>query len=197
MLYRVVYLVGRFIFRIMGLSSEGIENLPAEGPVIIAANHVSNWDPIVVGLMINRPVHFMGKAELFNNQLLGTLLLKLNAFPVKRGAADRKAIRTALERLQQGNVLGIFPEGARNKTGEDLKPQLGVAMLALKSGAPIVPVACVGTDCRFPFGWFRPLRVIVGEPILTAEGMQKKVSSAEMSNLSEEIMLKINLLLSK
>ena len=79
----------------------------------MAANHVSNWDPILVGVAINRPVHFMAKAELFHNPLLGTILRGLNAFPVNRGSADRNAIRQALELLEKGETLEIFPPGRR------------------------------------------------------------------------------------
>lgn len=201
MLYRVLRIILRGLFILVGLKSRGSDNLPTEGAVIVAANHVSNWDPIVVGVILKRQVHFMAKAELFNNKFLGTLLTKVNAFPVRRGAADRKAIRSAMKCLQEGKVLGIFPEGARNKTGEDMKAQSGVAMLALKTGAPVIPVACVGTERKLPLGWLRPLEVRIGEPIYSIqEGtseQHQKVTSAEMEAFSEKIMLQINSLLSK
>jgi len=196
MLYSIIQRLGRFIFYFLGLKSEGLHNLPRSGSVIIASNHVSNWDPVVVGLVLDRPVHFMGKAELFENKILAKLCTELNAFPVKRGTADRNAIRKALKVLEEGNVLGIFPEGARNTTG-DMKAQSGVAMIALKSGAPIIPVACLGTKGMLPCGWSKPLLVRVGEAIYLDEFRGKKVSSMHMEQLSEDIMNKINSLLYK
>ncbi|HBQ87678.1 MAG TPA: 1-acyl-sn-glycerol-3-phosphate acyltransferase, partial [Syntrophomonas sp.] len=109
MFYRFVRDLVRFLFYFLGLKIEGVRNLPAQGPVIIAANHVSNWDPVLVGISFKRPVHFIAKAELFTNPVLGKLLTGLNAFPVKRGTPDRRAIRQALDILDMGEVLGIFP----------------------------------------------------------------------------------------
>lgn len=197
MLYKVVRAVLRFIFVILGLKSEGLENLPREGPVIIAPNHVSNWDPIMVALVLNRPIHFMAKAELFNFKILGKLLEKVYAFPVKRGSADRQAIRHALQVLEQGNVLGIFPEGARNKTGEEMQPQTGTAMIAMRSMAAIVPIACIGTERKFPIGWFKPLTVRIGEPINMEIYRERKVNSSNMEEISGEIMARISSLLYK
>jgi 1-acyl-sn-glycerol-3-phosphate acyltransferase len=197
MLYAIVRILLRFIFFFLGLKSEGNDKLPMSGPVIIAANHVSNWDPVVVALVFNRPIHFMGKAQLFKYWISDKLLTKLNAFPVKKGTPDRNAIRRALKLLEEGQVLGIFPEGARNKTGEEMKAQSGVAMIALKSGSPIVPVACIGTKGNLPWGWFSPLLVRVGDAIYLDEYQGQKVNSATMEQLSSDIMNKINQLLYK
>jgi len=165
--------------------------------VIIAANHVRNWEPIVVALVIKRPIHFMGKEQLFKYRISDTLISSLNAFPVKKGTPDRKAIRHALKILEEGQVLGIFPEGMRNKTGEELQAQSGVAMIALKSGAPVIPVACIGTKCNLPWGWFNPLLVKVGDPIYLNEFQDQKMNSATLQMASNEIMNKINQLLYK
>ncbi len=197
MLYSVIRGLLRFIFYFLGLKSEGLENFPQSGPVIIAANHVSNWDPIVVAVALNRPVFFMGKASLFKYKLIDKFLSSLNAFPVRRDIPDRKAIRRALEILEEGNVLGIFPEGVRNKTGQDLKVQSGVAMIALKAGVPILPVACLGTRCKIPWGWSRPLMVRVGELISLDEFKDQKMRSSAQAELSTDIMHKINSLLTK
>lgn len=197
MLYSVLCKILSIIFYILGLKANGVKNIPQKGSAIIAANHVSNWDPIVVALVINRPIHFIAKAELFNSVLLGKLLYKLHAFPIKRGAGDRRAIRNALKILEEENILGIFPEGARNKVGEDLKAQSGVAMLALKSQVPVVPVACIGTDKKIPFGWFQTLEVRIGTPVLYAEYAEQKVNSAVLEEVSIDIMKKINVLLDK
>lgn len=197
MIYSIVRALLRFIFFFLGLKSEGADKVPLSGPVIIAANHVSNWDPIVVALVIKRPIHFMGKEQLFKYRIMDTLISSLNAFPVKKGTPDRKAIRHALRILEEGQVLGIFPEGMRNKTGEELQAQSGVAMIALKSGAPVVPVACIGTKSNLPWGWFNPLLVKIGDPIYLDEYKDQKMNSVILQVASNEIMNKINQLLYK
>lgn len=197
MFYSFARALARFFLLLLGYKTEGVENMPPQGPVIIAANHVSNWDPVVVGISFKRPVHFIAKVELFNNVLLGKLLTKLNAFPVKRGTPDRKAIRQALDILQNGEVLGIFPEGERKKEGKETNAHSGIAMLALKSGAPVLPVACIGTRRNLPVGWVKPLVVRVGEPILLSEYEGQKVTSANLEKVSIQIMNEINTLLSK
>ncbi len=110
MFYALIRGFLKIFLLILGLKVEGLHNLPKKGPVIVAANHVSNWDPILVGVALSRPVHFMAKAELFQNVLLRAICRGLNAFPVQRGAADRNAIRQALEMLEAGEILGIFPK---------------------------------------------------------------------------------------
>jgi 1-acyl-sn-glycerol-3-phosphate acyltransferase len=197
MLYSIVKAVLQFILWPLRLKSEGWKNIPSQGPVIIASNHISNWDPVVVALSVKRPICFIAKAELFNNAILGNLFKQLNAFPVKRGTADRQAIRHALEILEQGKVLGIFPEGQRQTSDTESKAHSGIAMLALKSQAPIVPVACLGTDRNIPWGWLSPLVVRVGKPIYLEEYREQKINSATMEKVSLEIMKEINSLLSK
>lgn len=196
MLYSTIRALLRFIFYFLGLRAEGWENIPRSGPVIIAANHVSNWDPVVVALVVNRPIHFMAKASLFKFKIMDKIFRLLHAFPVKRGVPDRQAIRQALLVLEEGKILGIFPEGARNKTG-DLKALAGVGMIALKSGAPVVPIACLGTRHTLPCGWFDPLRVRIGKPIYSNEIPEPEAKSSRMELFSEEIMNKIKILLDK
>lgn len=196
MLYKSLWAILRFIFLGLGLKSEGLDNIPLQGPVIIASNHVSNWDPIMVALVLKRPVHFIAKASLFKNAIANKFFTALHAFPVKRGVPDRKAIRKALQVLKDGNVLGIFPEGARNNTGA-LKGQAGVALIALRSGAPIVPVACIGTKRILPIGWFKPLLIRVGKPIYLDEFRGHRVGSEGMGEISSAIMLEIDELLHK
>ena len=130
---------------------EGVENIPQTGGVLLVANHASYLDPPLLGSAASRPVHFMAKAELFKFPVLSWALPRVKAFPVRRGAADRTAIRTAIELLRQGEVVGIFPEGTRTPTGELLPPQRGAGLIALRAGVPVVPVALVGT--------FRPFQV--------------------------------------
>ncbi|HKM40172.1 MAG TPA: lysophospholipid acyltransferase family protein [bacterium] len=123
----------------------GQENIPAQGPVIIVANHISLWDPPVVAVGCPRPIHFMAKQELFANPLLGWLFTKLRAFPVKRGTPDRKAYRRALTILKEHGVLGMFPEGTRRKSDELGPPHQGAAVLAIRTQAVLIPVGIKGT----------------------------------------------------
>jgi 1-acyl-sn-glycerol-3-phosphate acyltransferase len=197
MLYNVVRAILGFIFLIMGLKVKGYKNIPASGAVIVAPNHLSNLDPVLVALAINRPINFMAKAELFQNKTFGKLLTRIYVFPVKRGNADRHAIRHALQLMEDGEVLGIFPEGTRRKPGQVEHTQGGVAMIALRSGAPVLPVACVGTDRNLICGWLWPLEIRIGEPISMLDYQGQKINSETMEKLSNEITDKINALLGK
>lgn len=122
----------------------GQDNIPSSGPVIICSNHISWWDPVAIGCACPRNVRFMAKEELFRDKVFGSYLRALGAFPVRRGKPDRVALRTALGILSEGGVLGMFPEGTRSRTGELGKPEPGAAVIAIKSGAPVVPAAIVG-----------------------------------------------------
>jgi len=171
----------------------GIENIPVQGGVIIAANHISLWDPPVAAAGLARPVNFMAKEELFSNGPLGWIITIMKAFPVKRGAADRGAIRHAINLLKNGEILGVFPEGTRSKTGELGKPEPGIGMIALKAGVPIIPAAIVGTNKAFRDGWALPQFVIrYGKPIYINE---EKTDRECMENIGDKIMQEISYLL--
>ena len=156
-----------FQFRLMGWKMQGMENMPAEGPVILAINHNSFWDPIVAASSLPRQVFFIAKAELFSIPVLGRILLKLGAFPVKRGQGDMNAIRHSLGILKEGRVLGLFPEGARSTTETIQKGLPGMVLLMEKSKASVVPIKVYGTRRMLIKGWGN-LAVVVGKP-LTAE----------------------------
>ncbi|MBO5587487.1 MAG: 1-acyl-sn-glycerol-3-phosphate acyltransferase [Acidaminococcaceae bacterium] len=142
----------------------GRENIPAEGPVVIAANHLSLLDPPVLGAAATRKVHFMAKSELFKPAWFGALIRKLGAFPVRRGAMDRDAIKTGLTILKENKVLAVFPEGTRSKTGELGRAGGGAFMMAVKCKAKIVPAYIYGTDLKRHPGWPK-VRVIFGKPM--------------------------------
>ncbi len=170
----------------------GLENFPQNGGVIAAANHVSYWDPVVVGCSLNRPVHFMAKAELFKVPVLGPIITAFNAFPVQRGKSDRNAIRKAVEILNAGKVLGVFPEGTRSSSGELLKPHLGAAMLAYKTGVPIMPIAVIGSR-----GFFGKITVKIGKPIPLPEPKGSRPGRQDLEEYSNQVMAAISQLIEK
>lgn len=149
----------------------GRENFPDNGGVLLCTNHISNLDPPVVGITCPRPVSFMAKEELFRAPVLKWILPNVKAFPVKRGMSDRGALRTGLALLKEGEVLGLFPEGTRSKTGKIGKGLAGAGFFALRSDAKIIPCAIIG-----PYKPFRKLKVVYGKPIDFTEHKNEKVS---------------------
>lgn len=168
----------------------GAENLPAEGPVIVTANHVSYWDPVVVGCALSRQVFFMAKAELFRFPVFASILRTLGAFPVHRHRLDRQALRRAQQELEKGHVLGVFPEGTRSNSDAFLKPHLGAALLAVKHGVPVLPVALHGTR-----GLYGKVRVRIGKPLRFAREGGEKPSKERLEAVAQEIMERIGALL--
>ena len=163
------------------MSRIGREHIPAEGPVIFAANHRSFLDPFVIATLARRPIYFVAKRELFTRRPVAWILNSLGAFPIDRGAGDVDAMATARAILERGDGVLIFPEGTRIRPGGLGRPRRGVGRLALETGAPVVPVAVIGTeDVRR--GWrIRPRKVRIragraaalparGRPVAAARG---------------------------
>jgi 1-acyl-sn-glycerol-3-phosphate acyltransferase len=146
----------------------GWENVPRKGAYLLACNHISNLDPVVMGISTPRRLHFMAKIELFKNPIVGWWLKQLWTFPVKRGEADFGALKQALKFLKEGDPVLIFPEGTRRKGDETLKPPPGSGFLAIKSQAIVVPVYIKGSDAVMPPGakFFvrNPVTVTYGKP---------------------------------
>ncbi len=141
------------------LSRIGREHIPAEGPVIIAANHRSFLDPFVIGMMVRRPMYYVAKKELFARSWQAWILNALGAFPVDRGTGDGEMVQTAKAILGRGDIVLIFPEGTRVRPGSLGHPKRGVGRLALETEAPVVPVAVIGTE-DIRRGWrIRPRKV--------------------------------------
>lgn len=156
-----------------GYEVKGLDNIPATGQLLIAANHTSNLDPPAMGGSCKkRYMRAMGKAELFKGPV-GFCLSRIGVFPVKRGEGDTESIRLCFETLELGGAVLIFPEGTRGD-GKTMEPlQMGMAMIAKRSGAPVIPVAIVGTHRAMPRGGkFRrgnKVTVVYGKPFSYAE----------------------------
>lgn len=180
---------GMIFYPLYRIKVFGKEHVPKEGAVIICSNHISNFDPPVVGITSPRDIHFMAKEELFQKKFLGGLLTQVQAFPIKRGMKDRNALRHALKLLKDGNTLGLFPEGTRSKTGELGQGLAGAGFFAVRSEACIVPCAIIG-----PYKAFKPLKVVYGPPINMKEHRENKASAKDVTEL---IMSEIQLLIEK
>jgi 1-acyl-sn-glycerol-3-phosphate acyltransferase len=147
----------------------GAENVPTSGPLVVVSNHASYFDPPILSNCVRRPVAFMAKEELFQVPVLGKLIQLYGAYPVKRGSADRSAIRAALESLAQGWAVGVFLQGSRTEDGQITDPKLGAALLAAKAQAPLLPVSLWGTASILapdrPFPRITPVTIRIGAPL--------------------------------
>ena len=149
------------------MSRIGREHVPESGPVIFAANHRSFLDPFVIGTIARRPIYYVAKEELFRYRVVGWFLNALGAFPVRRGVGDQDMLATAKAILARGDCVLMFPEGTRTRPGALGRPKRGVGRLALETGAPVVPVAVIGTEAVRK-GWVirpRKVRIRVGSPL--------------------------------
>lgn len=161
-LYTIARGIAAIIYRgFFGAKARGMENYPQDENCIILGNHFSAWDPITIARYYTiSEVHFLSKASLFRNPLLSWLLRTLHAIPVRRGETDMAAMRSAMQVIRDGHVLGIFPEGTRQAGDKVRQIETGVAVMALKSEAPLVPVLVTGK-----YRFRGRLRLVVGKPI--------------------------------
>jgi len=188
MLYSIVKAFFLFIFKyICRWKVEGLENIPKEGPVIIAANHVSYWDPVVLVVAMPRRIYFMAKANLFKIPVLAQIIKHFGAFPVDKTKSDRAALRAAIEVLDRGDVFGIFPEGTRVRDGSLGEFKGGAAMIAAKTNAPIIPVALINTRNIFSRGFFRSFKIVFKEAVYITKEEGQKVTSQQLEEVSKDI----------
>ena len=171
--YRFTAFTVGWMFRILyGVKRYNLEKLDFEGPAILASNHISLADPPLIGSLTPFEVHFMAKAELFKNPVFGKTILALNAFPVKRGLIDRKAMKRAEEILIDGGRVLIFPEGTRQKDGVMKSGRPGLAKLAIENDVPVLPVYLENSNhLSKVFLSRRYIKIVYGDLIDTASFM--------------------------
>ena len=195
--YRLVsYLLVFPIFRVLFRGCTfGNENVPRQGAVVVVANHGSHLDPPLLGHALGRPVAFMAKAELFRIPLLGAIIRACGAYPVKRGASDREAIRMATARLGEGWAIGVFLDGTRQANGRVNAPRPGAALLAARSDAPLLPVAIINSHRalgkRGQLPRLIPIQLRIGKPNPPPSSRRKH----DLEATSAELQKRINALL--
>ena len=192
--YLLVFPLFRFLFR---GQTVGISNVPKTGGVVVVSNHGSHLDPPILGHALGRPVAFMAKTELFRVPVLSFIISACGAYPVKRGSGDREALRTASNRLIEGFATGVFLDGSRQENGRVNNPKAGAALLAARTGCPILPVAIVNSHRAFPKGSFLPrfvsIHLKVGELIQPPSTRKRE----DLVSTTKEVQLAINSMLDK
>jgi 1-acyl-sn-glycerol-3-phosphate acyltransferase len=204
-LIRVTCAVARILFRCFArVRLEGLEHVPREGALIVASNHTSNADPPLIQAWLvpalGRPVHWMAKAEALDPPVIGWYFRRIGAFGIRRGAADTEAFRLARRVLDEGRVLGAFPEGTRSHDGRLQSAKEGVALLALRTGAPVLPVGCVGTHRFWPRGrrlwrFGGQLTLRVAEPFAVERRVLADGRKETLEEVTDRLMLRIAALL--
>lgn len=172
------------------VTEEGAENVPKQGGYLLVANHICLKDPFLLAQGLDRQVFFMAKKEFFSNPVLRFFLKKVGAFSVDRGAGDTEALSTAVRIIDSGNLVALFPEGTRNRTGKPMRPKSGAAWLARATGAEVIPCGLI-YEKR---GIRRGMTVRYGRPITREQLGFTRDSSTSLRSASKLIMEQINLL---
>ncbi len=194
--YPSVWLVKSLLLTLTRFQVVGGGNVPKTGPLIVVSNHLSRADPPIIGAGIPRRIVFMAKEELFRSPLMALVVKGFGAFPVRKQEADRDALRQAQEVLEKGLALGVFPEGTRSKTAVLQPGMLGAAFIALRTGAPVLPVGICGTEGLRGAGFLRhpAITINIGEPFTVAPA-QGRVTRQALQDLTAFMMGRIAQLL--
>lgn len=172
----------------------GAEEVPNEGKLVVVSNHASVFDPLLLACAIRRPVAFMAKEELFQIPVLKQGMELYGAYPVKRGASDRAALKSAMNSLNQGWATGVFLEGTRSKDGKITEPKLGAALIAARAKAPILPISLWGTQKILPKGSSLPhpvpitirIGTVIPAPLSTSR-TDLEITTQECANVINEL----------
>ncbi|MDF1545627.1 MAG: lysophospholipid acyltransferase family protein [bacterium] len=192
-----IFVLGWLGWRIVGLilfrmKIRGRKHIPRKGGFILACNHISFYDPPLLGCAVYRSVSFMAKEELFRNPIFGWIMRWSHSLPVRRGAIDRAALKNSIRVLKEGGGLMLFPEGTRSKTKDFLPPKAGVGMIALQAGCPIIPVHISGSnDLKGCLKWKKRTRITIGEPISPEWLSQLEPGKESYMAVAEKVMGRI------
>lgn len=190
--YRFCQIVLPIVFKIwLRWEIIGEENIPRKGAAVIAANHISAIDPPAIGSSSSRKMHFMAKAELFRKKWFAAIIRRMGAFPVRRGGADRQAVKTALNLLKSGEIVAVFPEGTRSKTGKLGAANSGAFMFAARTHCDIIPCCIYGSDLKRHSGWPKVI-ITFGKPLpYDKEAGTSKENLEKISLMWRESMLEL------
>lgn len=183
MLYFLLKPVAKLLIQIkFRIEIIGLEHVPKHNAFIVAANHVSNYDPILLSCILKRKIHFMAKAELFRNRFLKRFFTSLYAIPVNRQSGIViRPIRQILKIIHSGEVFGIFPEGQRCKNGEIVQPKKGVAFFASKTNVPILSIAIIGVNK----GYRVPIKIVIGSTVNVSDFDRSDYSSLSLAIMNQ------------
>ncbi len=176
----IFFLLFKYIYR---YQVKGRANIPKAGALVVMSNHISYLDPPIISCIMDRPIYFMAKEELFQYPIFGWLIGKLGAFPVKRGRPDRGALKKSYDILANDQVLCIFPEGQRYRNGKLGNAKSGAIMIPIKKECPILPVGIKLKKMR--------LKVSIGQPLLLDQYFNRKIEKEEIKAAGRLIMKNI------
>lgn len=182
-LVNISHLLFSLVFRFKVI---GKQNVPLGGKLIVCSNHKNNLDPVIIAIFLSRQISWMAKKEMFNNKLISFIGRNVGAFPVNRDEVDIGAIKKALKILKEDKVLGIFPEGTRVEKMDLNNAKSGVALLAVKSKAPVLPIYIEGN-----YKLFSKVIIHIGEPLYLYKEIEGKPTLEEYNELSKYILSKI------